>query len=193
MASEYFTIEGKAGKKLKKLKNRREEERKTLRYKKLIAETVKLMLLNDSQVLTKSDIKAISLKIYGSYNKLKHIRVYNQVTDELTKVDINSELQRILTDRNIRPIEKIVDLTQKGEEAAKNTSDYIQVAKFYKEIAGIEPKKGLIKATERRTIDYSKLDDLGNPQETVIRTVETQTPGEPLNQNDDSEKGEGKI
>jgi hypothetical protein len=146
MASEHFTIQGKAQKKLKKLRDNKADEKNSFRYKRLIAETVKIILKNNTELLSNNDIKQISLKVYNKYDKLKHLRVRNQLNSLPVKQDINAELQRILTDKGIKPLLKSVELIEKGETVAKTTSDYVQLSKMYKEFAQIEP----IKATETR-------------------------------------------
>ena len=144
--------------KLAKLQTYRSEtERKSLRYKKLIAEIVKYIVLNNDKYLTNNDLKQISIKVYKKHDRIIHQRIRSMMTQEVVKNDINNELQRILTDRAINPLLKVVDLTQRGEEVAKNTSDFINVAKFYKEIAEIEPKKGAKATYQEKTIDYSTI------------------------------------
>lgn len=159
-------------KKLAKLQTYRSEtERRSLRYKKLIAEVVKYVISNNDKYLTNDDLKQISLKVYGRYDKIVHQRIRSMMTQEVVKSDINNELQRILTDRGIKPLEKIVDLTKKGEEVAKNTADFISVAKFYKEIAEIEPKKSAKATYQERTVDYSTI----GKEKITTKTLEVNT------------------
>jgi hypothetical protein len=141
-----------------KRKRQNPEFKNTHRYKRLIANTVKVMLQNESQVLTKEDYKNICLFTYGKCTKSDSVRIYKTLSSDVAKTDINSELQRILTDRGIKPLEKTVSLLQKGEELIKTTSDCISVAKMYKEISEIDQKQTT--ATETRTYtDFSKFKD----------------------------------
>lgn len=158
------------GKNLKKLQDRRLSERKSLRYKKFVAETVKYIIKNNDIYLSNNDIKEIAINVYTRYDKIIHQRIRSMMTQEVVKNDINSELQRILTDRGIKPLDKVIDLTQRGEEAAKNTSDFISVAKFYKEIAEIEPKKGAQARYSEKTIDYSTIGKDKDGKEVEIHT-----------------------
>ena len=129
-------------KKLQGLKDVREtKERKGLRYKKLIAETVKEILKTNNPKLTNNSISQIALLVYKKNDRISTSRVKSMLGQEVVKKDINSELQRILTDKGIEPLLKSVDLLQKGEEVAKSTSDYVSLSRMYKDFAVIDQPK----------------------------------------------------
>lgn len=152
--------------------------RRTLKYQKLIATIVKIILSNNDKLLSNKDINEISTLVYNRNDAITKQRIRSMLNNEIVKKDIDNELQRILTDRNIKPLEKTVDLVQKAEDKAKSTSDFIQTARFYKELAEISTNKQTIE--QKETIDYSKFDDKGNPQvkvtRSVIQEISTNTP-----------------
>lgn len=158
---------------------RQKTKRKQLREIKIIAEIVKLIIKNDSKILTNKDIKQISLKTYKKYDKISHIRVRNMTNSPEIKQQVNDKLLDYYIKQGIEPINKVFELTKKAEEVAKNTSDYMQIAKHYKEIAEIGPNNATI--TQRETIDYAAIadKDTDNPQlieqkRTITRTVTQQ-------------------
>jgi hypothetical protein len=160
-------------KRVEKYKERREKHKKQdLRTIKLIATTVSKILSNNSKYLTNKDIKDICIKVYNSYNHTKHYRVRNMINSPAISKQIENKLLDAYIARGIEPLTKVLDLTQKAEEVAKNTSDYMQIAKHYKEIAEIASPNATL--TQKETIDYATLadsDELIEQKRTVTRTV----------------------
>jgi len=160
-------------KKAKKLKDRRAEERNTLRYKKLIAAAVNLAVKNNSLRFTKDDIKTISLSIYKSYNKLKHIRVYNQLTSEITKQDINKALIDFYAQAGLTKDEsiKMLNLAKDTAIEKKDVNNLLKIVEKYESAANLT-HKNTITARTTETIDYSKVGKDGQPAQKVVKTLE---------------------
>lgn len=169
------------GKKLEKLNKKRESKstskykpehfRQSLRYKKLIAQTIKLIINKNDKRLSNEDIKSICLSVYNKYDKTCHIRVRETLNQDIVKNDINSELQRILTDKGIKPLEKVVFHAEKASDSAKSTSDHIQTARFFRELADIQP----VQTTETREFkSFSDYKD--NKPSKIKQTVTAQIP-----------------
>ena len=160
-------------KKAKKLKDRRAEERNTLRYKKLIAAAVNLVVKNNSLRYTKDDIKTISLSIYKSYNKLKHIRVWNQLTSEITKQDINKALIDFYAQAGLTKDEsiKMLNLAKDTAIEKKDVNNLLKIVEKYESAANLT-HKNTITARTTETIDYSKVGKDGQPAQKVVKTLE---------------------
>ena len=160
-------------KKVQKVKDRQAEERNTLRYQKLIAAAVNLAVKNNSLRFTKDDIKTISLSIYKSYNKLKHIRVYNQLTSEITKQDINKALIDFYAQAGLTKDEsiKMLNLAKDTAIEKKDVNNLLKIVEKYESAANLT-HKNTITARTTETIDYSKVGKDGQPAQKVVKTLE---------------------
>jgi len=194
MASEFYTIEEKAEKKLKKLRNSREEETKTFRYKRLIAAMVKVAIRNNSLRFTQNDIKEISLIVYKSYNKLKHIRVWNQMTSELVKKDVNTALIEFYSSAGLDKNEAtaLLKLATETAKEKKDVTNMLKIVEKYENAANLT-QKSIITARTTETIDYSKLVD-GQPSQKVVKTLEiSKNEAQGLIETVDNEQGNDNV
>lgn len=129
------------GKKIQKYRAYREKYNlQQLRTIKLISSVVNTIIINNDKNLSNNDIKELCIKVYGSYNKIKHVRVRNMIKSTAMQEQINNKLMDYYIRQGIDPVKKVVDLSKKAEEVAKSTSDYMLIAKHYKDIAEIEPQ-----------------------------------------------------
>lgn len=156
----------------KYLEKRSKTNRKELRTIKLVAEAVKYIIKNNTKKLTTEALNEICLKVYNKKDTAKRIQVYNMLNNPPLKQEVENKLLDYYIKQGIEPISKVFELTNKAEEVAKNTSDYMQIAKHYKEIAEIASTNTTI--TQKETIDYATLadsDQLIEQKRTVTRTV----------------------
>jgi hypothetical protein len=156
---------------------RKERHLNTYKELLLISATVKVMLERQSLNLTRKDYEQICLSVFQHISYSKRVQTYYMINDLERKQTILSEVQKILIARNIKPIEKSLDLAVKGEEVAKNTSDYMQLSRYYKDLSEIEPKS-TNKATYSETTDFSKIGKDGTPAVKVTKTLEISGTGE---------------
>ena len=140
-----------------------------LRTIQIIAEATKVILSKNSKKLSNKDIDAICLKIYKVTNRIKHIRVRNMINSPAIKDQINNKLLQYYIDKGIQPIEKVGDLTEKAEKAAKTTSDYMRVADHYKEIAQISD------TTTARQTEIVNYNELMQPVSKTVKREITQS------------------
>ena len=156
-------------KKLPRLRERREnKDRKSLRRKKFIAHVVGKILETKNPKLTNKAINEIASSVYGKNDKITVCRIKSMLKMDVIKTDIESELQRILTEREIKPVEKAVFHLEEGSKVAKSTKDHAQMSRLFLSFAEIQPKT---KVKEERTFNnFADFRD-GKPSQ-VKQTVE---------------------
>jgi len=121
----------------KKPVNRKESERRTLRYIKLIAEATKTAIqLNDLNIKhwKKAELDRICQKVYKTTNPITKRRMFIMLNnDEVVKKDLRENILKQLSEFGITQT-KIYKLAQKAETMAIKPTDLLAVAKFYKEL-----------------------------------------------------------
>ena len=122
-----------------KKRDRKETERRTLRYKKLIHESAKLVYKYDSmnpKDWGKKELDDLCQKIYKTLNPITRSRMFNMVNrDEIVKKDITDAYLKKL-DENGLTEEKEIELTIKGINLIKTTSDALNCARYIREKRG---------------------------------------------------------
>ncbi|MFA5772756.1 MAG: hypothetical protein WC974_08520 [Thermoplasmata archaeon] len=147
--------------------------RKQLREIKLIAEIVLMTIRNDNKKLSNNDIKQLCIKIYHKYDKIHHIRVRNMSNSPEIKKQVNDSLLAYYIKKGIKPLEKVDELINKGESAAKSTSDYVTLANHYKDVLKSAPNNTQI--TQKETIDYAAIVEEGKEDPTLVEQKRTVT------------------
>ncbi|MFA6309730.1 MAG: hypothetical protein WC677_08385 [Clostridia bacterium] len=159
--------------KQKKLKKHQDKFRNSFRYKKLIAEAVKTIIANDSLVFSKDDIKAISNKVYKRADLLVCGRVRSTLNQEMVKIDVNNELQKILNEAGLDK-NKLKTIYETVEQIANDKKDGNLLLKIAEKIerANNLTENNSTRATYRETTDFSKLGKDGQPAQKVTKTLE---------------------
>lgn len=116
---------------------------------KIIAETVKIIILKNSKRLTQNDYNNICLAVYGKTDSSKYIGIYRMVNDIVVKDKINDSLVQYYLSKGINVRDKIIELSDKSEELIKSTSDALSLLKYYKEL---DDNNG-VRIKETRTYD----------------------------------------
>lgn len=157
--------------KASKLKERQPNEFKQLRYSKLIGEVVKKILKNNSKILKKNDLSEICIKVYGSTNKIKEIRVRKVIESAIAKQDIDNELRRIYSDAGLDK-EELKVLLSDAKQWIKEKKDITNALKLAQMIGAANnlDHNNSVKATYRETTDFSKIGKDGQP---VVKTSKT--------------------
>ncbi len=159
--------------KASKLKERQPNEFKQLRYSKLIGEVVKKIVKNDSKVLKKNDLSEICIKVYGSTNKIKEIRVRKVIESTIAKQDVDNELRRIYSEAGLDKEELKVLLSDAKQwiKEKKDITNALKLAQMIGVANNLTENNG-VKATYRETTDFSKLGKDGQPETKVTKTLE---------------------
>ena len=176
MASEFYTIEEKAQKKIKALKSRKGEEYKSLRFVKAVAATAQRIIEKDFKKLNDNDYKDIALRIYKRNDIITISRIKNMMNTDIAKNMINSELVTYYNQANLTK-ERIPDLLKKVEEYADLKKDGNLILKLVEKTENVNnlTQKQSITARSSETIDYSKMGKDGNPLKKVTKTLEMTT------------------
>lgn len=151
-----MNIEQRYEKKVKKLKDRKKEERSSLRYQKLIAEIAQRIVKNDTKILKDKDYEEIALNLYGRTDKITKVRIKNMTNTEIARKDINETIRAVLL-KNKFDEDKILDLIKKAENSAKSTKDYLDIIKEMKDI--LIPAAPKVTIQEQRSYNYSDYRD----------------------------------
>lgn len=163
-------INNKYEKRKKQLKESREQERQSLRYQKLIAETAKKIIEKDDKRLSIKDYKEIGLKAYGDCNNIRATRIKRVMSQDIAKRDVNEAIRTVLL-QNKFDEEKILDLIQKAEKSAKSTKDYLDIIKEMKDI--LIPASPKVSIQETRSHNYSDYRD--NKPSKITQTIKVET------------------
>lgn len=159
--------------KQKKFRTYREKHNQgQLRTIKLIAATIKLIVKNNSKNLSNSDIKYLCEKVYSKYDRIKHVRVRNMLSQEIVQNKINTALitfySNILDETVARECLKIAIDTAKEKRDVPNL---LKIAEKYENAANLTQKSS-VTARTTETVDYSKIGKDGLPTSKVVKTLE---------------------
>jgi len=164
-------------KKLDKYQDRREKHKiQKLRYIKLVGETVKTIIRNNDKRLSNNDIKEICLKTYKKYDKLSHVRVRNELSQEITQKLVNQQLMSFYSKADLNE-ETAKDMLKQTIEIAKEKKDgnlLLKIVEKYESAANLTQKHG-ITARTTETTDFSKIGKDGLPAQKVVKTLEVTT------------------
>src|SRR5574343_29107 len=167
------TQEERANNKIQRFKAKRVDHYKYLRYKKLIAAVFKKIIEKDSLILSKEDYAEITKALYKTENYISVIRVRRMMTNPIAKNDIETALIQAFVAKGIKPLDKTVELVEKAESVAKNTSDYMQVARFHQDLLKLEPKTKV--SETRQTTEFHKYRNPSTNQDEIIPVKVTKT------------------
>lgn len=138
------------GKKFADYEGKRSNHLKLMEIK-IISFTTKLIVEKNSKRLTVEDYDRISLEAFRNKSVTNRLRIFRMVTSTPIKEKINQNLLDYYNAKNINLNVKIEDLMGKAEELVKNTTDCINLAKFYKDIA--DEGKDVVKANNLTQIN----------------------------------------
>ncbi len=152
---------------------RQQYDRQQLRTIKLIAGAVKRIIKNNNKNLSNNDIKELCLTVYGKYDKIKHVRVRNQLSQEAIQTSINTALIEFYSSAGIDKEEavKLLNLAKEIAKEKKDVTNLLKIVEKYENAANLT-HKNTITARTTETIDYSKLGKDGNPVQKVTKTLE---------------------
>lgn len=124
--------------------DRKETERRTLRYKKLIHEAAKLTFKYESlnpKDWGKKELDSLCQKIYKTLNPITRSRMFNMLNkDAIVKNDIVDAYLKKLDEAGLTD-DKEIEIIKRGIDLIKNTTDALNVAKYIAEKRGTTSNK----------------------------------------------------
>jgi len=182
-------------KKLVKYQDRRGKHKiQKLRYIKLVSETVKHIISNNDKRLSNNDIKEICIKVYKKYDKLKHVRVRNELSQGVTQNKINNELQRIYTDAGLSKdaLKPLLESIKLWIDEKKDVTNALKLVDRIESANNLVQKQS-ISARTTETTDFSKIGRDGQPAQKVTKTLEITTKSDKSEDNIDSNNAPGSL
>lgn len=152
---------------------RQKYDQQQLRTIKLIAETVKKIVKNNDKRLSNEDIKDLCLRVYGKYDKIKHIRVRNSLAQELMQNKINTALIEFYSQAGLNKDEaiKMLNLAKDTAIEKKDVNNLLKIVEKFESASNLTGNNG-VKATYKETTDFSKLGKDGQPEVKTTKTLE---------------------
>jgi len=147
-----------------------DQERRSYRYQRLIAEAAKKIVTKQTKILSNKDYSEISQEVYNKSDKISTIRVKRQLSQEITKRDVNEAIRTVLL-QNKFDENKILELIKKAETSAKSTKDYLDVIKEMKDI--LIPASPKVSIQETRSHNYSEYRE--NKPSKITQTIKVET------------------
>lgn len=155
---------------------KKQDYRNRLIYRKLLASIVKKIIERDTFRLNDDDIKTISKEVYKKTSSIQ-IKVIKRIMNaDVVKQDIKQELQRIYTDagldkKEIKPLLESIKTWIVEKKDITNGLKLVDKMESVHNLAG----NNQMKVSQSQIIDYSKVDEAGNPAVKEVKKIETST------------------